>query len=96
MDGFLKKEVKIIIIGGTAAALAYKVSKATQDIVLGIQFKGSNQLMSRQKLQLVLRLNWGRYQSVMLHMILKIVCSCTSQKFLRNLSSMFRKLLTSF
>lgn len=32
MDSFLLKEVEIIIIGGTAAALAYNVTKATQDI----------------------------------------------------------------
>lgn len=32
IDGFLERKVMVIIIGGTAAALAYKVSKATQDI----------------------------------------------------------------
>jgi len=32
IDSFLKKKVSVIIIGGTAAALAYKVSMATQDI----------------------------------------------------------------
>lgn len=32
IDSFLTKKVEIIIIGGTAAALAYKVTKATQDI----------------------------------------------------------------
>ncbi len=32
LDSLLAKKVKIIIIGGTAAALAYKVSNVTQDI----------------------------------------------------------------
>lgn len=32
IDSFLKKEVSVLIIGGTAAALAYKVTEATKDI----------------------------------------------------------------
>ena len=40
IDGFLKKEVEIIVIGGTAAALAYHVSKVTQDIDTWNSIKG--------------------------------------------------------
>lgn len=60
IDGLLTKKVEVIIIGGTAAALAYKVSMATQDIDTWNSIKGLESAYKKAKEQTQLDIPMGR------------------------------------
>lgn len=60
IDSFLEKNVSIIIIGGTAAALAYKVTEVTQDIDTWNSIEGLKQAYERAKEQTALEIPLGQ------------------------------------
>lgn len=60
IDSLLTKDVEVIIIGGTAAALAYKVSMATQDIDTWNSIKGLESAYKKAKVQTQLDIPMGR------------------------------------
>jgi predicted nucleotidyltransferase len=62
IDSFLSKEVEIIIIGGTAAALAYKVSMATQDIDTWNSTQGILTAHKKAKVKTKLDIPMGKFR----------------------------------
>lgn len=60
IDSFLTKEVVIIVIGGTAAALAYKVTESTQDIDTWNSTKGLTKAYEQAKEETKLNIPLGQ------------------------------------